>query len=244
MISQKDIALIEAFLQGTLSQEDRMAVEERIKVERDFAEHVRLVKDMAPAINTDVRGFRQDLNDIMQEASVNEKPKTRHLSLRPWKMAASVAVLVGLMWFIFPRSGADQLYATHFEVPSENLSVRDQSDLNANLQAGLTYYNDGNFEAAEQSFDNFILEFPNRSDVIFFRAICQMMQNKHGQARLAFDKVISDSANFRNAARWYKGLSYLHDGSHAAAKETLHHLIAQSSNRYAERAREIINKLD
>ena len=244
MISEKDIALIEGYVNKSLSDQERMEVEERSRTEQAFQMHLNLIRDLPHAITTDVKGFRNEMQAVMEGAKAPKKIKVISLFNKQWLIAASIALLVGLTVIFFPiKPGTEEIFASHFEIPEENISVRGEEQMNTNLKEALIAYNNDDFGAAEKHFSTFLISEPGRIDVAFFHGVSLMGQQKYSEAIKAFENMGQNTGSFSNAVLWYSGLSQLKLGRIDDARETFN-LLSVGKSRYQEQATAIIEDLN
>jgi len=150
---EQDIELIEKYLADQLSPAERTQVEERLQQDAQFASRMELIAQTRQAVDSEVDLFREDLDKAFEEYQATQKPSISFYR-SPRLIAASILLLlgVGLGYFLLQSSNDPQeLYTAYFQVPQENLTVRDDSS-NGQLNMALEAYNQGNYQQALERF--------------------------------------------------------------------------------------------
>lgn len=242
MISQDDLKLIEEYLQQRLDLKQVREVDKRIAEDPEFALQFEIIRDLPKAINMDTEHFRSELRSIMQQPLEASKQtdikKGKQVSLlRLFLSAAAVIAGVTLaIYLLMPAKNVD-LYAAYFDIPRENISVRD-TDLDPQLAEATRSFSEKDYVSAAESFQQFLDENPNEIPVLFFYAVSLMAIEKYDEAQPVLTEIQNQESVYRNAAMWYLGLLHLRNNDREKAKPFFEQL-KNDSNNYSEKASKI-----
>jgi len=237
--------LINGYFEGTLSDNELKTLESLLENDAAFTEDFEFQKALKSALKKeDRKNIKAIFSDLNQK---NIASKTKVFNIRPWLVAASIAILVGLgSWLLFFNSNTldtDTLYATHF-VPYENVVNPIQRGVeieNIKTKAFLAYEN-GEYEKALQLFEKANTHSEDHY-ITFYEAIILMQLNKHEKAINLLNEYITNDGKLADRATWYLALSYLKLGKIKPCKTTLKTLIELNSFKTNE-ALNLLNILD
>ena len=199
--------------------EDEMRAEERRDFEALLASDPE-VKDQFKAFEQAVEaikieGIKSEMGDIIAKNS--KKTKVRWLV----PLAAAASVIIGTFYFLL----------------SNHITTRDVHRV-TELQAGLTFYSQGNYEKAILTFE----QAGVKSDTLYFyQALSSLSLNKTDDALRGFNRITEKSI-FYQQVLWYKGLTYLAKDEANAAKSIFAE-IPETSFLYNE-ASQILDQLN
>jgi len=243
MITEKDLQLIEDFLNEDLSSADMKRVKKRLDSDPQFKAHVQIVRDLPKAIAIDTKGFKEDLDKIMQP-SKSKPARVRRLPLRGLILAAAATIAVILaVNFLMEDSSPSQLYATHFTLPPENISVRDNRSIEESLTTALEAYSDHDHEVATENFGRYLADHPDEEAVLFFYSLSLMAKGDYQTAEGHLRKVEQEEGTYSTSAKWYLGLVYLKLEKLDTASEYIEQLTA-TQGAYQERAKRLLSALN
>ena len=243
---EQDIELLERYLNGDLHSNEKEEVEERLKSDPTFADRMKILQDSKAAILNPVDDFRNELRQVINEqeqgALVEEK--------RPfnWRYGIAAALFAIALTFaayliMLKPPTADALYADNFNIPPENITVRDQpgDDL---LSEALDAYNQDNYQEALGLFQEFLQEDPQHQGVMFYSGICQLVLDQNEQALVTFQNISTQqTGEYLTAAQWYLGLTYLKLDHLDQAKATLGDLHRAGNGNYSRDAGILLEKI-
>ncbi len=244
MITEKDISIIEDYLNHRLDLSQRRSVEDRMKSDPEFAEHMELMGSMKTALVADTEQLRQDLAEVFEsEAAPSKKSPVKKMPIGRWLVAASIVSLIALSTWISIRTTMAGLYANYFEVPMENISLRESTQLDPNLRLALDAYNRGNHQDAQHFFGLFLESEPNRTDVLFYRSVSLMAIENHVKAAESLEQISEGESVFTNAAKWYLSLCLLQLDQEQESVRLLSELKKDTTGKYAEKASKLLRQL-
>lgn len=235
--------LIERYLNDELSAEERKQTEQRMSADPEFKRRLEVFREYQQIYSQDSQDFRDVLQEVGQAYRQKHKPRKNY-----WLIAASVSVLalMATAYFLFlsPAAQPDDLYAQHFSLPPDNLTIRGDDNQQL-LNEAMALYNDQQFAQALQHFEAWEAQHADSIPVIFYSAISHMAM---GEMQPAIEKLqlimLDRTANnaYTAASRWYLALAYLQDGEKIKAEDLLKDLAGGSSS-YAPKAGNLLEQL-
>ena len=251
MDKEKELALIEAYINGELSSEETLGFENRLTADGPLKELLDVYVILKEGIQTagkkallhKFETWDQGMSNPLVQAKTTS-PKSINLGV--WRAAAAVLVIGTLGFFLWYSSGVQKskrLYNEYFEVYS-NVMVpitRSNQDLTQTEEAFLSYES-GDYESAIEGFTK-LLETEERSFLYFYRAMGLMSIKQYQGAIKDLETVISLKDEFAVQSNWYKALCYLAEGDTASASIVLNSISSGKSS-YKEKSVELINQLE
>ena len=240
---EKDIELIENYLSGSLSEQDKATVEERLKGDTAFARRFKIVKDSYVALDPEIQALEEDLKSIYLEHQQESTPISWRLS---YSIAASLLVLsmAFLGYFMWVQNpGPESLYLSYLEIPANNIVTRGELGDNA-LKRGMEAYEEQDYQTALDQLQEVLKENPGHEGALFYSGICELLLD-HDQNALVLLKAFEGmtSSEYYTAAQWYLGLAYLKMNDPQTASEILTRLQQQGNGKYAAQARDLLKEL-
>ena len=243
---EQDLALIDEYLHGNLSPEERVKVDRRIKQDPVFANRVRIIRDSEIAMSHDIEGFKNDLKEIDSNFRSIKSQSDLVLNKSSYLLAAAATIIslvfAGyLIWFQNPTP--DRLYAVNFQIPAENITVR-AGGMDDTLSAALQAYQEADYGQAVLLFEQVLKTKPDYQGVIFYAGICYLSVDKDQEARDKFQKVLAlEPKEYHSAARWYLGLTFLKIDELEHAKDVLQQLYESKSGNYSKDAGRLLDAI-
>jgi tetratricopeptide (TPR) repeat protein len=246
-MKENDIDIIENYLTGKLSAEAQKEVEDRLLTDREFAQRVEIFKTLPHLVSEESHDFRNELEGIYQEYR-KENSAARTISRRTFLMAASLALLIsviGILIWLLPASLTPQeMYATHFTVPADNITVRNDQETSSTLQSAMEAYNEQDYASAVTQFENILRNNAYNVPVLFYSGISYLVLGENDKAVQNLQKVSqTEDAAYALTARWYLGLAYLKQDNIEQAREIFSSL-KESGSSYANKADTILQQLE
>ena len=272
-LEDKDIELIERYLLGEATSEEKNAVEQRLKRDQEFAEEVDFVRRVILA--TREKGeeiFRDKLNEL--EGSLADKlekqadtemgkgvetRKTVPFFRRKWfYYAATIAAVVAIGTFFMLQQGRQgpRLFGKYFTAyPNEIITYArgdqvpegydqfTQQEYNLIVRA-MKYYERKNFEKARELFEANIRKIPENAGLMVYLSICQMQTDKHQAAIQNLEYVLGlSNPPLEKQAQWYLALAHLKNNQTAKAVELLQAIAQQPQHPFRDQAQKIVQKI-
>lgn len=277
MAKNYNIDDLENYLNGQLGDEDRQAFQKELEADETLAAEVDFHQDILKGINSgaeqDFRGMVGNVHGKLksegffaaEETSarkIGEKQtKIRNLRsrwVRGLAAAASIAILISAMWWLFLQPASpDAIYANAYTPAPDVLSVELDDRLSETgfginkaaligLQNGINTYNSGDYKAARTQLLAFVNDAPEDGLANYAKFYAGLAAMEMGDYMTAASELnfLSTIENFElsNDAAWYAGLSGLQIVDIDFAKASLKKLL--NDTEYGERAREILEDLE
>ncbi|MBT9186818.1 tetratricopeptide repeat protein [Zobellia russellii] len=203
--------LINGYFEGSLSEEQKREFDHLFETNTDFKTDFEFQEELKRAL---VKSERKQLKEILSNTNTpHEKEKSQVIRLRPWFIAASVALLAGISsWLIFfnrPDIDSQQLYASNF-APYENVvhPIERGEQLEDLKTRAFIAYENAEYTKAIELFQT-LNKKNNDRYIIFYEAIALMQLNKHDEAVPLFEDYIETNGELKERAIWYLALAYL-----------------------------------
>lgn len=227
--------LINGYFEGSLSESQLAEFEVLLGTDEAFRTAYEFEKELQVALKKEER---KEIKELFSSLNENEEPgpekrKSRLISMRPWLMAASIALVVGLgSWMFFftsPNINSEQLYLTHF-APYENVvhPIERGNQLEDLQSRAFTAYEEENYNKALQLFKELNIK-QNDSYIDFYEAIVLMQLNQHKESVVLLKSYIENDGELTDRAHWYLALAYLKLDNIKDSKKELKKLIALGS---------------
>ncbi len=258
-----DINLIEKFLGGKMTDEEKKAfAEKRLKDQElnlmlhDMDLLVEGIKLSATKTSKEEKQqrlkFFDEIMKMEERASEEEKSAPRHAKIVPIYRKASVlaiaasVVLVMTVGIYSVQNRAplnERLYTAYFEpfdAPGIGLT-RGNSEVSLKSKAYQAYDN-GNFELATSLFEKVVAEDIDIASVDLCLGNAYLIQGKTDKAEERFTHVLTKHNELITQAKWYLALTYLKQSRLEKAKATLWE--NSKSSTYGEKAQKLLKELD
>lgn len=240
-----DIDLIEHYLDGSLSETERLAFEERVNNEVELRAQVEEMKVIREGI---VRASRKEVLKSLQalEATL---PAVEAPVIPLWRntwlqVAAGISLLAVCAYLLWPRTQESaQLFAEYFEpypniiMPTVRGVVENDSTVKAQAYRAYDQQNYAEairlFEAVQQKDEGVLLYLGNS----------YLASGQPEKALPLLEKVLNNYDAFDEQAEWYVAVSYLKLEERDKAREALKKVVARESS-YKSKAQLILEKLN
>jgi hypothetical protein len=251
MAEEKDMALIEGYLQGGLDKEQEAAVAQRLAEDADFKllfEDTRLMIEGLGKLRHKGLLHRIDSLEAGLENPLTVKKKVKTISWTVSRMAAAftgIALLALASWYVFRAdsdAGGASLYEEYYTVYTNTIvpKVRSGEDPTLIVRT-FKAYDEADFVTAEPLFGE-LLKVNNSEFVRFYAAIAYMEVGETEKASGLLTTIISEEGGFMTQAKWYLALNYIRTEDYQNAKSLLKEL-AGSSTTYQDKAQELLKKM-
>lgn len=237
-------ALIDGYFENSLSQDQMIEFEQLLKTDADFASEVAFQKELQLSLK---KNERQEIKQMFSEANDVSGSKGKVLRMRPWLVAASIAIMIGLAswFFIFNTEeiNTEQLYAANFAPYDNVVHPIERGNEIEDLKTQM-------FSAYEaQDYDLWFallsqLTAEQKDDYLdFYSAIVYMEIGNHEKAIPLLQGYINDNGELDDRATWYLALSHLKLGELDESKQTLKILIEMESFKKSD-AEKLLQRLN
>ncbi|HZY78080.1 MAG TPA: hypothetical protein VFE50_01060 [Cyclobacteriaceae bacterium] len=235
MTEEEDIALIDRFIEGRLSDAEAESVKKRIENDKEFAS---LYNDMKYLIGSTRVVGRRELIDFLKK----EDAKTSGTSVQ-WYVVSGIAAAIALVaaFFIFRDTGnplVDEYFAPY---PNTVVPVIRGTPTDSSLRAAaLAQYELGNYAAALESLEQIA---PSNPDDLFYMGISALGLKDYSLAVTYLKDYESKGESFVTQTKWYLALAYLGADNVEQSRSYLNALAAEDGS-YKQQAAELLSKID
>lgn len=250
---------IDRYLRGEMQTAEAKAFEKNLSEDEElrmaYEETLLLAETIETvAIDEETKKSFESVSEEELKALLKEKKNSRRFMLRTFWMAAAILIAVVVMEFIrMPVPGSpDGIYYTYFEpypveemAPSRGADISSAS-LNEELQLAFSEYKKKNYVEALAAFQLLGERTANEySEVNLYKAICLMKLNRYVDAIQSLQLLVAEgeSSPYYQPACWYLSLAYLKNHERENAENLLKQIL-QEGGFYAEKAREVLKRLD
>ena len=256
------LELIEKYLEGSLSGEQLLEVENRINSDAAFSKEVEWQrKAMERLGDPSMRLFQQQLQAYRQEGKLEKQGGRSENKVIPinrgrrWMaIAASVVVLAVAGIWIFQQGqlDIDKLYADSYAYYPDKISAGYNEEIKNPPRRGLIESRKLDFVKAMKTYpknvallEAHIEEYPEDNMAHFYLAQAYL---ESGNLKKADEILLAlkNNPDFaeHGAANWYLALSNLKQGKVSNSKKLLLELVEGDSIEYKEKATLLLGKLD
>lgn len=250
---------IDRYLRGEMQTAEAKAFEKSLSEDEElrvaYEETLLLAKTIETvAIDEETEKSFEAVSEEEIKALLKEKKNSRRFMLRTLWMAAAILVAVVVMEIMrMPvPSSPEGIYYTYFEpYPIEEMAPSRGGDLSSEslkkeLQLAFSKYRKMNYIEALAAFQLLEKNKANEhSGINLYKAICQMKLNLYADAIQSLKSLVAEGESnpYYQPACWYLSLAYLKNNEQGNA-ETLLQQIVKEGGFYAEKAQEVLKRLD
>ncbi|MEL6811420.1 MAG: tetratricopeptide repeat protein [Bacteroidota bacterium] len=255
---------IEAYLGGTLSQEEITLFEEQMDQDPQLAMEVQLSRD----VNLHLKGFSstdvipdneytQKLRETLRNEGVAIKEAVKEAHKKYAKdtpgfrrrnflmIAATIAILLVGTFALFNLRGTspEKLYAQYYA--TEDLpSMIKRDDTTSALKEGVLAFQEQDYQMALSSFDAYLKSGVEIDPGVYlYQGAAHMELEAIEEALKAFDKMISSNSLDRSKGLWFKALAYLKAKETENAKSILQDIVDHPEYFNHSQAKELLEDL-
>ena len=240
---------LEKYLEGEMSESEKIAFEKKMKADPELTEQVRLHQALEVALgNREEIAVEANLQAIMAEKPAQEVPNEKKVR-RLWQYlsvaAAVVILLVGVKYIFFNDTiTPDQIYTMHYVAYDGSGELRTGDSVPRRLlDNAFDSYNAGNYAQALNVFDSILVRVPGNARANFYLGICFMETGQSQKAIEAFQAVLDHGQNlYINQSTWYIAMACLNLKDLACTRSRLESLAGQTGA-YGKKAKEILEIL-
>jgi hypothetical protein len=242
---KEDIELLDLYLEGALSDHERMALEARLLEDETLrallAEHKSILEGIKATARMDVLKSLRTLEATLPEHETKIVP----LWQNKWLLiAASVSIIILISFILFwPQSSkTDQLFAQYFERYPNIIFPVTRGDLSgdtSSIAKAYQAYDHGDCTKAINLFN----KVSEADEVIsFYLANAYLCNNEITKAQVLLLQIKEAHHSLEAEASWYLALCYLKGDNIQKTVAELEHVI-QLRRGYVQEAEELTNKL-
>lgn len=233
--------LINAYLEGTLSPEDKELFENLIAQNPEYMAELEAHRKLKAAITL---SERENLKGFL--ASIEPKETKVKTNTKSWLFSAAAAcivVIVGyFLWTTLSMSPGEKLYARHYETYPNLIAPSTRGEAGADLKAeAFLAYDNGNFEQAAALFEKLQAQ-SNSEYALLYLGICQLELGRPEKAVPVLN-LIPSSSDSKGITSWYEALGYFKLNMMDKGKAALQ-VTAAKANSFQTEAQAILKELE
>lgn len=243
----KDQKNIEAYLEGTMTSEERLAFEQRLSQEpvlsKSYESELAALELIKEAGRLELKNTLEDFDTQMQEETIRKRviPLWAKNAMR---VAAMLLLFAGVyqVFLTFGGVHTSEVYDTYFEAYEAPSMERDGSE-SPNWKLVVASYQNGAYKETIPFLQQSKGEVPDYL-IAFYTGISHMASQKPDLEKAVqnFDEVLTTDNDYHQQAEWYKALALLKMEKEEAAKVIFKKIVAAKNYQYEEA--ESILKLD
>lgn len=238
-ISQELLETIERYLKNTMSTEERDAFEEKLKDNPVLKQQVKDIGAMLFGVRkaifkNKVDGFHEELKEKKSEQYTDKK--VFKLNFKHLSIAASIAILIGSVWF-FNQPKSNQALFDKYYVEDRGLETNMGETDNYIFDDAMVDYKKQKYTMAIKKWRPLLQNKPENDTLNYFLGVAHLANKNENEAVNYLKATIRNTeSSFKNEAYFYLGLSYLKMDNIDLAIEYL-----EKSN--SEKSKSIISEL-
>ncbi len=227
-----DILLIDKYLAGTLSEEDRELFEQKL-LEPQFKEKLELLQEVKKGIAAEkVQQMKSFLQNEEKKITTSKQVKTqsakrKQLPRTYLRIAAGLLILIALSVWLWTKNdqGTSHLYTQHFVKETNTLYPpnRSEPDLRREFEI-FKAYDDANYVEFIKGVDTLLGEEDN-DDYRYFKTNALLELDQTDNAIVILKKIIAaEKTEFMEEAKFALALAYLRINQKEDARPLLEEL--------------------
>ena len=241
-----DFELIEEYLSGKLSTEDKKKFRTRLLNDPAFNHEFQELKEIRLHVRQNARVEIKNLFDEF-ETSIEKEETTKDQTVmkKVISIAASIILIaaisyIGLTDFNPPSN--QELFDEHFtSYVGLTGQVRGAAEEMTLEKQALNAYDGGDYISSEEMLSQLVASEPNAMNY-FYLGMSQLELGKTEDAVKNLNTVINNYSSFKEQAKWFLALSHLKNEDEDAALGTLANIISSKSE-YQEKAEELLKDM-
>ncbi|MGO3237425.1 MAG: tetratricopeptide repeat protein [Psychroflexus halocasei] len=240
--------LMESYLAGDLSVDEKKDFEERLKTDSDFKEAFENYQNVSHQLehkfkkHSEREAVKKSIDRVadsyFEKKSSNENNQTKKSSFKPWRIgvAAMILILVGIYAY---QEFSTPVYSDYNQYAT--ISFQSRGEENKNLKEAEEAFNSHQFAEAASYFETLVKENDNIEYKLYW-AISLVETDEFEKADQLYLDILKSESVFVNEALWFGALSKLKQENNKATSQLLSQ-IPEESDRYEE-AQKLYKKLN
>lgn len=258
----EDDILIDNYLKGLLSKDEKESFLERLMSDVDFKENFELEEQLFHALNdrnwsfsknqnVEVEGYvnlleENDLQDLKKTLAVtnskfnaNKSKPTKRLFY--YLAAASLIFLLGFQFFFNKTVSNQDLYNDYLAL-NDLPSFVSRSDTSSELTTAQRLFENKNYEEALSIFSSIKEQQEYKATLIVYKGISEIELEKYKAAENTFNSLIESDLLDAEKGYWYKALAFLKADRVVEAEKVLSVIVSKSLYKNSE-AKALLEKI-
>ncbi|MFC7358020.1 tol-pal system YbgF family protein [Jejudonia soesokkakensis] len=230
-ISQEEFEKIERYLDGTMEPSEKLEFNTRIQedpVLADLVKEVRLtlLGVESSALTQRLNTYHQEMEDVTTLAPTSTKNKYWLLGI-----AATVAIIFGVTWFMNVNSPSEKLYAKYYTVDPGLPTTMSSSD-NFQFYDAMVNYKREEYSEAIKKWEALLPQKPTNDTLHYFLGVANLANGDNNKALNYLAKAAEDEESFlKSDAYYYLGLIHLKENNIEQAKKNFELSTNETANK-------------
>jgi TolA-binding protein len=232
----KHLELIEAYLEGTLSQEEKVDFEVRLLVDKELEEELELYKNITGGFrNIKSENIRQQLQAIDEELDNKKNSPTNKF----YWWAGIAASLIFLQIYLYNSKSTIPLPI------EEGLPVLMGEDQNVEFQNAMQLFKGGKYDASINRFNKLIIMHPDNDTLNYFLGCAELNIQQYLTASKHLEMVdATNSSVFNLKAKYFLAFALYKTNKTKEAKVLLDELNSNSDNPFVEETKAFLKEVN
>lgn len=246
MTNEELTILIENYLDGELSEQERQQFEQDLKTDKELAKELELHKIIREVVSDkEMADLREKLDIIRKEYHEKEEIKRKRKKIAVYSSGFLITILLITTLFLCNRSYTNDevfnMYYEHYDAGTVTRGeVKPTTEIFTNA---LRIYDNGQYIQSIEQFNQLTDTSTFYTSKEFFTALSYMELKNYAEAIRHFETALSDKQNiYHDSATWYCGLCYLKTNKTEKAKQKFQSLNG-SCPLYQKKSLEILEKI-
>lgn len=238
-----DFDLIDKYLSGKLSAEDKKAFRNRLLNDPAFNQEFQELKNIRLHVKQNARkDIKNFFNEIETSIEKEETTKDQTVMKKVISIAASIVLIAAISYVGLSNRSYDnqELYEEHYSAYN-NLAGQVRGGVNEDLSAekkAMLAYDAGDFITSSEMLSQLVIEQPNAMNY-FYLGISQLEIGEASEAIKSLNTVVNNYSAFKEQARWYLALAHLSNEDKEASLGNIAHILVNESE-YKEKAEKLL----
>jgi tetratricopeptide (TPR) repeat protein len=235
----KHLELIEAYLEGNLSEEEKVDFEVRLLVDKDLEEEFELYKKIVGGFkDIQTENIRQKLQAIDDEIDSNShKPSTKFY----W-WAGIAAVLLGVL-FIHNFYSPSNKFSKDLIPTEEGLPVLMSTNSNLVFDNAMSQFKYGNYNLASKEFSIALKKNPTNDTTLYFLSISFLQNGDYKESIKILNELMKQpNSKYYEKGEFYLALSYWAENRNKEALLLLNKISNDKEHPFFLQSKAIVNK--
>lgn len=249
MNDKEQLKIIEKYINGQLSVQERADFEKRLKSDSTLAHKTSSYRNSI--VNHITAGSHKLKDGIIAVGKKSSKLSKRMIDLHKKKMVMKgigiiliISIAFIMVYFIFDKSPDNTaLFNQYYKESISDHPLLKDSELIEGY--GIVHYQNRDFSRAIPALEKDIIAMPGEARLYLYLGLAYLESENYSKAKLNFEKAetLSDG-KYRDSSLWYLSLTQVKLNQIPAAKEHLIALVSQSGdNPYKQKAKNLLNEL-
>ncbi len=239
MINDNDFSLIESYLDGSLTGNDRISFEKRIRAEEELKESLSLMIEMDIVLhefdkNQQIEEWKNIIatEPLPKPTIIRRLVDIRHSQVGQYALSiAAMLLLFVAIYFLVPTStNSPEQLANHYWSETAQFSYSNVSRgenletvVEDTLEDIYNLHKTGNYTATLKAIE----ALPTLDEkTILLKGSCYYNTDQIDNAITIFQKIVTSPNNYSvDEAKWYLALSYLKKGKTEKAQKELQEIV-------------------